>query len=51
MNYSSFGSYPKSTPSGIIYPKWHDETLLAFKELKKDDSLLPYGMGRSYGDS
>ena len=51
MNYSSFGSYPTSTPSGIIYPKWHDETLLAFKELHKNDSLLPYGMGRSYGDS
>jgi FAD/FMN-containing dehydrogenase len=51
MNYSSFGSYPKSTPSGIIYPKWHDETLLAFKEIHKNDSLLPYGMGRSYGDS
>jgi FAD/FMN-containing dehydrogenase len=51
MNYSSFGLFPKSTPSGIIYPHWHDEVLQSFKKLKPDDTLLPFGMGRSYGDS
>jgi FAD/FMN-containing dehydrogenase len=45
-NYGSWGRYPKATPAAVYRVHWTDEPL-------PDDShsLLPYGNGRSYGDS
>jgi len=45
-NYGSWGRYPKATPAAVYRVHWTDESL-------PDDShsLLPYGNGRSYGDS
>ena len=47
-DYQSWGQYPKAT-SGSVYPvRWRDEPI----EFDKwEQSLLPYGCGRSYGDS
>lgn len=44
--YLSWGNYPKVTPAAIYCAHWTDEPLP-----NCSDSLLPYGNGRSYGDS
>ena len=44
--YLSWGRYPKVTPAAIYRAHWTDEPLPIGSH-----SLLPYGNGRSYGDS
>ena len=44
--YSSWGRYPESRPSVVYRVRWTDEDLPP-----TTSSLLPYGNGRSYGDS
>ena len=44
MAYKSWGNYPK-TDENIQQMSWRDE------ELPTGNSVLPYGHGRSYGDS
>ncbi|HEX7102682.1 MAG TPA: FAD-binding oxidoreductase [Nitrolancea sp.] len=46
--YASWGRYPKAEPCGVIPLDWRDE-LPDFAALPA--SVLPYGYGRSYGDS
>ena len=45
-NYTSWGRYPKATPAAVYRTHWADEPLP-----RTPHSLLPYGNGRSYGDS
>jgi FAD/FMN-containing dehydrogenase len=45
-NYGSWGRYPKATPVAVYHTHWTDEPLPS-----SSYSLLPYGNGRSYGDS
>lgn len=45
-NYTSWGRYPKATPAAVYRTHWADEPLP-----RSPHSLLPYGNGRSYGDS
>jgi FAD/FMN-containing dehydrogenase len=46
----SWGRYPKTAHAQIHRPAWNDQIpdILGTSE---PDSLLPYGLGRSYGDS
>ncbi|MBU2828115.1 FAD-binding oxidoreductase [Acidithiobacillus ferriphilus] len=44
--YASWGRYPKATPAAVYRAHWTDEDLPGGSY-----SLLPYGNGRSYGDS
>lgn len=44
--YASWGRYPKAIPAMVYGPHWADEPFP-----KDAHSLLPYGNGRSYGDS
>lgn len=44
--YSSWGRYPPSNPAAVFLRHWQDELLPG-----GDTALLPYGNGRSYGDS
>lgn len=44
---TSWGNYPIALPAEIICPNWRDDTI-AFHAAQ---SFLPYGQGRSYGDS
>lgn len=44
--YSSWGRFPKAHPSQVFCPRWADEALPTTKH-----SILPFGNGRSYGDS
>lgn len=46
----SWGRYPKTTHQRVHKPAWNDQVpdLLS---AAAPDSLLPYGLGRSYGDS
>ena len=46
MDYASWGRYPKATPAAVYRAHWTDEDLPGGSH-----SLLPYGNGRSYGDS
>jgi len=48
--YPSWGRYPKTIHRLVHKPAWNDQvpTIL---ETASSASLLPYGMGRSYGDS
>lgn len=46
MEYLSWGRFPQNPPAVVFRPHWAD-TLLPDTDL----SLLPYGNGRSYGDS
>ena len=46
MDYASWGRYPKATPAAVYRAHWTDEDLPSGSH-----SLLPYGNGRSYGDS
>ena len=47
MNYESWGRYPKATPTDIYPVHWQHEDI-PFSHW--DQSVLPYGQGRSYGD-
>ena len=44
--YTSWGRYPKAIPAAVYRAHWTDEPLPS-----SPYSLLPYGNGRSYGDS
>ena len=44
--YASWGRYPKAIPAKVYCPHWADELFP-----KDAHFLLPYGNGRSYGDS
>lgn len=46
MAFDSWGRYPKSTPAEVKYYEWRFENFPQFSH-----SVLPYGQGRSYGDS
>ncbi len=46
--YESWGRYPKYEPSDVIKLNWRHE-IPRLDEYKK--SVLPYGLGKSYGDS
>jgi FAD/FMN-containing dehydrogenase len=48
--YVSWGRFPKATHAHIEKPAWNDQ-LPAVLNTAADQSLLPYGLGRSYGDS
>ncbi|MFZ3266716.1 MAG: FAD-binding oxidoreductase [Terriglobales bacterium] len=48
--YLSWGRYPKVTHSHVYKPAWEDQVPGILKDASAG-SLLPYGMGRSYGDS
>ena len=45
-DYPSWGRYPKAMPAAVFRAHWEDEPLP-----NSPHSLLPYGNGRSYGDS
>ena len=47
-NYSSWGRYPRLSHSDVIKVNWNDQIpdLSSFVQ-----SILPYGLGKSYGDS
>ncbi|MBX3062241.1 MAG: FAD-binding oxidoreductase [Anaerolineae bacterium] len=47
-NYESWGRYPKTQPHGVKAVFWQEETS-NFDSI--EGSVLPYGYGRSYGDS
>ncbi len=47
-NYGSWGRYPVDKPKDVIKFNWRNELPL-FDSIK--GSVLPYGMGKSYGDS
>jgi FAD/FMN-containing dehydrogenase len=46
----SWGRYPKGSHSYVHRPAWNDQ-IAAILETAQPGSLLPYGLGRSYGDS
>jgi FAD/FMN-containing dehydrogenase len=46
----SWGRYPKTAHQYIHKPAWNDQVPQILKEAAPG-SLLPYGLGRSYGDS
>jgi FAD/FMN-containing dehydrogenase len=46
----SWGRYPKTTHQYVHRPAWNDQVAEILKSAAPA-SLLPYGMGRSYGDS
>lgn len=46
--YHSWGGYPKTHPKGIHSIYWRHHAL---PDNEHDTTLLPYGYGRSYGDS
>ena len=48
--FMSWGRYPRGNHSHVHRPAWNDEIASIF-EAATDGSLLPYGLGRSYGDS
>jgi FAD/FMN-containing dehydrogenase len=48
--YLSWGRYPAATHAEVYKPAWDDQIANVF-ETAPDASLLPYGLGRSYGDS
>ncbi|MBM2816665.1 MAG: linked oxidase domain protein [Ignavibacteria bacterium] len=48
VHYESWGRYPKHNPAGVIKLFWKDE----IPRLDNiEGSVLPYGCGKSYGDS
>jgi FAD/FMN-containing dehydrogenase len=49
-SYFSWGRYPKFAHRHVHRPAWNDE-VPAILESAEPGSLLPYGLGRSYGDS
>jgi len=46
----SWGRYPKTAHAGVHKPAWNDQ-VPEILQTAAPDSLLPYGLGRSYGDS
>lgn len=46
-NIKSWNLYPKLNHKHIIYPSWKNDRIDFFS----DSSFLPFGLGRSYGDS
>jgi len=46
----SWGRYPKTAHARVHRPAWNDQ-VPKILETAAPDSLLPYGLGRSYGDS
>src|ERR1700690_1383935 len=46
----SWGRYPKPAPHRVHRPAWNDQIAELLKAAAPG-SLLPYGLGRSYGDS
>jgi FAD/FMN-containing dehydrogenase len=46
----SWGRYPRLTHRALHKPAWSDQ-LLGILEAAEPGSLLPFGLGRSYGDS
>ncbi len=46
----SWGRYPKTAHQHVYRPAWNDE-VPAILNAAAPGSLLPYGLGRSYGDS
>lgn len=48
MSISSWGRYPKSTPSSILTPFFIADALASIQSI--EGSILPFGLGRSYGD-
>src|SRR3979411_293297 len=46
----SSGRYPKTAPQPIHKPAWNDQVPDILRAAAPG-SLLPYGLGRSYGDS
>jgi FAD/FMN-containing dehydrogenase len=49
-SYLSWGRYPKTAHSHVYRPAWNDQ-IPAMLRNAPAGSLLPYGLGRSYGDS
>jgi FAD/FMN-containing dehydrogenase len=49
-NYLSWGRYPSAAHAHVYKPAWNDQ-VPAILESASSASLLPYGLGRSYGDS
>ena len=48
--YQSWGRYPKASHRSVTKIYWRDQLAEALRSAEPE-SLLPYGMGRSYGDS
>lgn len=48
--YRSWGRYPKAVHQRVHRPAWNDQ-VPEILEAAAPGSLLPYGLGRSYGDS
>lgn len=48
--YASWGRYPKVCHTSVVKPAWSDQVPVILQE-GSAASLLPYGLGRSYGDS
>ncbi len=48
--FACWGRYPKGTHAIVHKPAWNDE-VAAILKAASPGSLLPYGLGRSYGDS
>ena len=48
--YLSLGRYPRLAHRHVHQPAWNDQIPVIF-EAAEPQSLLPYGLGRSYGDS
>ncbi len=49
-SYFSWGRYPKLAHRHVHQPAWNDQ-VPQILETAESGSLLPYGLGRSYGDS
>lgn len=49
-SYLSWGRYPNIAHRHVHQPAWNDQVPAILKSAEPD-SLLPYGLGRSYGDS
>src|ERR1017187_98918 len=50
QEYFSWGRYPKTTHHHVYKPAWDDQ-VPGILQAASAGSLLPYGLGRSYGDS
>lgn len=48
QSYKSWGLYPKANHKTVLKPSWISEAL---KIAEGKTSVLPYGLGRSYGDN
>jgi FAD/FMN-containing dehydrogenase len=49
-SYFSWGRYPKFAHRHVYHPAWNDQ-VSGILQSAEPESLLPYGLGRSYGDS